>query len=135
MNHLEYLKALSKNELKQKYFDTFNQDAPGGYSKSYLIKSITWQKQYGGLPKTLQNKIDQLIEQYSKTKTVDSKKLKQFEVTIGTKFIREFKGEKYEVVAVDKGFEYKNKIYKSLSTIANVITGTHWNGKKFFGVA
>ena len=31
--------------------------------------------------------------------------------------------------------EYNGKKYKSLSAIANKITGTRWNGKKFFGVA
>lgn len=56
-------------------------------------------------------------------------------MTIGTKFIREFKGEKYEVIAVEGGFSFNDKLYKTLSAVANVITGTHWNGKKFFGVA
>lgn len=121
------LKNLTKEQLLIKWFDIFKMPAPEHLSKPYLIKHIAWQEQYGALPKPLQCKIDKLVEQYSKTKTVDSKKLKRFEVTIGTKFIREFKGEKYEVIAVDKGFKYKNKIYKSLSTIANIITGTHWN--------
>ena len=38
-------------------------------------------------------------------------------------------------MAVEGGFNFKGKIYKTLSAVANVITGTHWNGKKFFGVA
>lgn len=50
-------------------------------------------------------------------------------------FIREFKGEKYEVIAVNGGFIFNGKLYKTLSAVANVITGTHWNRKKFFGVA
>ena len=83
----------------------------------------------------LQNQINSLVENYEKTKTINVKKIRKFEVTIGTKFIREFKGEKYEVVAVENGFNYNGKFYKTLSAVANVITGTHWNGKKFFGVA
>ena len=46
-----------------------------------------------------------------------------------------FSGEKYEVIAVNGGFIFNGKLYKTLSAVANVITGTHWNGKKFFGVA
>lgn len=83
----------------------------------------------------MQNKINNLVDNYEKTKSVNTKKIKKFEVTIGTKFIREFKGEKYEVIAVNGGFIFNGKLYKTLSAVANVITGTHWNGKKFFGVA
>ena len=49
--------------------------------------------------------------------------------------MREYKGEKDEVAAIDGGLRYKNQTYKTLSAVANIITGTHWNGKKFFGVA
>ena len=31
-------------------------------------------------------------------------------------------------------FEFEGEMYRSLSAIADKITGTHWNGKKFFGV-
>ena len=48
--------------------------------------------------------------------------------------IREFKGKKYEIKVLENGYEYGGKIYKSLSAIANYITGTRWNGKVFFGV-
>ena len=120
------LKSLSKKELKEKYFEIFGFSAPDGYTKSYLIKEITWQEKYNKLPVDLQNRINNLVAEYEKTK---------FEVTVGTKFIREFKGEKHEVIAIENGFRYKDKTYKTLSAIANIITGTHWNGKKFFGVA
>lgn len=73
--------------------------------------------------------MNKLVEHYSESKTIDTKKIKKFEITVGTKFIREFKGEKYEVVTVDGGFNFNGKLYKTLSAVANVITGTHWNGK------
>ena len=43
-------------------------------------------------------------------------------------------GKKYEVTAISDGYCYNGKVYKSLSAIANEITGTRWNGKRFFGV-
>ena len=49
--------------------------------------------------------------------------------------VREFKGKRYSVTVIQNGYEYNGKKYKSLSAIANKITGTRWNGKKFFGVA
>jgi hypothetical protein len=132
------LKLLSKEELLIKWFDVFKAPAPKHLSKPYLIKNIAWQSEFGGFPTNVQRQIDKFVEQYSKTKSLgakDFKKLQKFEVTSGTRFIREFKGKKHEVTALDKGFSYDGKTYKSLSAIANEITGTRWNGKKFFGVA
>lgn len=128
------LKKLTTKELKIKWQEIFNVLAPKGYTKLYLIKELPWYFKYNKLPSKLQNQINCLVENYEKTKTVNVKKIKKFNVAIGTKFIREFKGEKYEVVTVDGGFNFNGKLYKTLSAIANVITGTHWNGKKFFGV-
>ena len=134
-DRIDELKLLSKKDLESKYFENIGFLAPDGYTKSYLIKEIIWQEKYNQLPADLQSRINNLVAEYEKTKSVDIKKVKKFEVSIGTKFIREFKGEKHEVTAIENGFKYKEKTYKTLSAIANVITGTHWNGKKFFGVA
>ena len=133
--NMDNLKSLTTKELQSKWQEIFKTPAPKGYTKSYLIKELDWYYQYNKLPSKLQNQINNLVNNYEKTKNINIKKLKKFEVTIGTKFIREFKGEKYEVMAVEGGFNFKGKIYKTLSAVANVITGTHWNGKKFFGVA
>jgi len=138
LKNIEKLKELSKEELLIKWFDIFQMPAPEHLSKPYLIKHIAWQLQFDGLSASVQLQIDKLTEKYAKTKSLgsnDIKKLQKFEVTTGTKFIREFKGRKHEVTAVNKGFSYNGKTYKSLSAIANEITGTRWNGKKFFGVA
>lgn len=136
--YIDELKELSKEELLKKWFNLFKTPAPDHLSKPYLIKNIAWQIEFGGLSIEVQKQIDKLVEQYAKTKSIDSKtikKIQKFEVTTGTRFIREFKGKKHEVTALDKGFSYNGKKYKSLSAIANEITGTRWNGKKFFGVA
>ena len=129
------LKKYTTKELQKIWADKFNTPAPVGYTKSYLIKELIWYEKYDSLPKNVQVKLNKLVCEYEKTKSVNIKKIRKFDVTVGTKFIREYKGERYEVVAVENGFQYNNKTYKTLSAVANIITGTHWNGKKFFGVA
>ena len=94
---------------------------------------LIWTKKYGGLSKDVQRKIDKLVLEYDKNKNI-SKDNKILKITKGTKLIREFNGKQYSVIVTNSGYEYNSKIYKSLSAIANEITGTHWNGKKFFGV-
>ena len=129
------LKKYTTKELQKIWADKFKTPAPVGYTKSYLIKELIWYEKYDSLPKNVQVKLNKLVCEYEKTKSVNIKKIRKFDVTVGTKFIREYKGERYEVVAVENGFQYNNKTYKTLSAVANIITATHWNGKKFFGVA
>ena len=99
----------------------------------YQKRIKNWKKKYGTLSIQVQQKIDKLVEQYDKTQTT-SKESKCLSITNGTTLIREFHGEKHSVTVILNGYEYNGKNYKSLSAIANVITGKHWNGKKFFGV-
>ena len=93
-----------------------------------------WEKQHGSLSPKVQRKIDKLVENYDRTQNIE-KDNKVLSITNGTKLVREFKGKRYSVTVIPNGFEYNGRTYKSLSAIANEITGTRWNGKKFFGVA
>jgi len=51
----------------------------------------------------------------------------------GTRIIREWKGKTYEVLISGAGYEFEGRTYRSLSPIANFITGTRWSGPAFFG--
>jgi hypothetical protein len=52
----------------------------------------------------------------------------------GTIFAREWEGVRHEVEATDDGFLHAGRHWKSLSEIARAITGTRWNGPRFFGL-
>ena len=48
--------------------------------------------------------------------------------------VREYLGERHTVTVVPDGFLWADKTYSSLSVIAQAITGTKWNGPRFFGL-
>ena len=52
----------------------------------------------------------------------------------GALLIREWRGRLERVAVVDDGFAWNGAIYASLSAVAFAITGTKWNGHRFFGV-
>lgn len=53
----------------------------------------------------------------------------------GTRLVREWQGVRHEVtVCEDGGFLYRGERHSSLSRIARAITGTRWNGPRFFGL-
>ncbi len=52
----------------------------------------------------------------------------------GGLLIREWKGKLERVMVLDKGFAWNGKTFSSLSQVAKAITGTSWNGHRFFGL-
>lgn len=55
-------------------------------------------------------------------------------VAPGTIIIRKWRGRRHEIEAATDGFLYDGRRWKSLSEIARTITGTRWNGPRFFGL-
>ena len=52
----------------------------------------------------------------------------------GVRLIREWKGVPHEVIVEEGGYRYDGRLWKSLSEIARQISGTRWNGPRFFGL-
>src|SRR5215204_3767376 len=52
----------------------------------------------------------------------------------GTMLAREWNGRMQRVAVSADGFVWNGKTYPSLSKIASAITGTRWNGPRFFGL-
>ena len=95
---------------------------------------------HGSLSQEAHRKMDEVLERHgydengmpansAKRRSTRTKDLP----VAGSRLIREWKGRRYEVTALEDGFEFEGRKYRFLSAIANVITGTHWNGKAFFG--
>jgi hypothetical protein len=53
----------------------------------------------------------------------------------GSTLVREWRGHTHTVLVCGKGFEYEGQHYRSLTVIAERITGAHWSGPRFFGVS
>ncbi|MGA9440308.1 MAG: DUF2924 domain-containing protein, partial [Pseudolabrys sp.] len=56
------------------------------------------------------------------------------ELKPGTILMREWNAQTHRVMVVDEGFSWNGKTYNSLSKVAFAITGTNWNGPRFFGL-
>jgi hypothetical protein len=52
----------------------------------------------------------------------------------GTVLGREWKGQMHRVAVLADGFTWNGNTYPSLSKVAFAITGTRWNGPRFFGL-
>lgn len=151
LSQITTLKESSLDELQARFAELFpGQQAPSN-NKVYLWRKIAYRLQeleYGGISSETQGKIQQLIQQYDpiNNKTLrpnsipenqpkKSKLSRDKRLPIpGTVIIKEYKGIKLEVKILESGFEYHNKVYKSLTAIAKEVTGAHWNGYLFFNL-
>ena len=48
--------------------------------------------------------------------------------------VREWNGRIERVMVLDDGYAWNGGVYRSLSQVAKAITGTNWNGHRFFGL-
>ena len=90
------------------------------------------EKAYGGLPSSTRRLLDQLV------KAAMAKPNGRLElprrIKPGSELVRTWKGKSYRVMVMADGFSYDGKRFASLSEIATEITGTKWNGPRFFGL-
>ena len=90
------------------------------------------EKAYGGLSRPTQRLLDQMMKAYAAKpngKIVLPRRIKP-----GSVLVREWKGKSHRVTVLADGFAYDGKSFANLSEIAGLITGTRWNGPRFFGL-
>ncbi len=52
----------------------------------------------------------------------------------GALLVREWNGRLERIMILDDGYAWNGCVYRSLSQVAKTITGTNWNGHRFFGL-
>lgn len=55
-------------------------------------------------------------------------------LSVGLKITKEWQGRRHDVETTADGFMWEGETYSSLSAVARAITGTKWNGPRFFGL-
>jgi hypothetical protein len=109
---------------------TFGTIPPKGLTKDILGRMIAYRIQeeaFGGLDRDTLKLLDRLAQGQKPSEL--NRRLKP-----GTVLVREYEGTRHTVTVAADGFLWQEKTYSSLSTIAQLITGTKWNGPRFFGL-
>ena len=134
---LAALKRMSVKELKAEWEALFAAPAPNN-SRGYLEMRLAWRIQelsLGGLSRETRKMLDLLADE------VDGKSDRRAIIAdprnpvIGTRLVREWDGIEHTVTVMKDGFDWQGHKFKSLSAVAKAITGTQWNGYRFFGLA
>jgi hypothetical protein len=124
---------LSLKELREEWSRTWGHKPHGTMGRKMLLESLKFrhkEQESGGLKPEQQDRLNTLIRSYKRNPdTFD----KSANLKPGTRLVRIYEGQSHSVLVKADGFEYNKQTYRSLSKIANVITGSRWNGWLFFG--
>ena len=125
---LDRIAALGLDEVRALWREMTQQNAPKALSRRLLARMIAYRVQEQRLGK-LGREPRKLLDRLAKGGADPVRHLK-----VGTVMVREHQGTLHEVMVVPDGLCWQDKTYPSLSTIAQAITGTSWNGPRFFGL-
>jgi hypothetical protein len=120
--------AMTIGQLRALWRERTGRGPPDSFSKDLIARALAYQVQeerLGGLDRQTRKFLASLTKLGEKP----PRRLKA-----GSVIVREHQGVRHEVLVVLGGFCWRGKTYAGLSTIAKAITGTHWNGPRFFGL-
>jgi hypothetical protein len=133
---IEDLDQLSRAELRELWEREFEEKPPRCLGRDILALGIAYVRQerrYGGLRKPVTRELNRLLSRVL-GESSGSGDHRMPLPRAGTVLMREWRGVTHHVTIVEDGFRWNGKTYPSLSTIARAITGTNWNGPRFFGM-
>jgi Protein of unknown function (DUF2924) len=153
---IDRLDGLSSFELRTQWRRRWKQPPPMRLSKDILIRGLAWKLQeavLGGLGKPEQRKLAALAKAADKQRAAESSEysaatglagankaataapaISAMILREGNRLVREWNGTTHTVLVLATGFEWQERQYRSLSQIAEAITGAHWSGPRFFGL-
>ncbi len=142
LRQIAEIQALSLDALRDRWRALYGSEPPR-YRRAVLIRRLSYRVQelaYGELSEATRARLRQRLDEVdgepkaNGAAPLSERRRQAARAVVGTRFVRSWQGQRYEVTALAAGFEYEGRRYRSLSAIAREITGTRWNGPLFFGL-
>jgi len=146
------LRRLSPADLREKYLAVFGESSRSG-NKDFLCKRLAWRLQSmaeGSLSDRARRRAAELARDADirmtmpRPPTVTAGASQRVQAAPaanagrlpipGTVLTRQYHGRVIEVTVLPKEFEWEGRVYRSLTAVAQAVTGAHWNGHLFFGL-
>ncbi len=131
---MEELKELSQEQLefywKIFYLIPFR-------NKKAALRPLWYSIQCERFNIKLEDKHIRRLTRYAKNpeKYIEKANKNKYALTAGTELLKVYKGKEYKAIVLEDGtFKLHDKIYKTLSAVANEISGKHLSGPDFFNL-
>lgn len=135
---IAHLRDLGLKELRARWRTVFRKEVPPHISRHLLFRILAHHLQVNAFG-DVDSECRRLLEQPDVIGAADRIRARNGpsqNVTViqGSILTREWNGRIYRISVLADGFAWNGKTYPSLSGIAFAITGTRWNGPRFFGL-
>ena len=129
------LTKMPRTQLVDRWRELCGTNPPPQISRDLLTRTIAYRiqaREYGGLDKNTKRR----LRSFARSLEAEGDVPLTPDLTLkpGAKLIREWHGHTYTAIILDEGFECNGRKFRSLSQIACEITGSHWSGRRFFGL-
>ena len=139
-DEIAHLRDLDLHGLQARWKGIFRQQPPPHLPRHLLFAILAYRLQADELG-DLDPATARLLRQIATgggtleaSRLTDEFGRRRAELKAGTILMREWNAQTHRVMVVDEGFAWNGKTYDSLSKVAFAITGTNWNGPRFFGL-
>ncbi len=135
---LRSLADLSSEKLRAEWRRLFRVPPPPRVRRELLLLGVAWKRQeralggLGGLGGATQRRLAELA---GADRPSEPDRRRGVRLKPGARLLREWRGETHSVLVLEDGFAWRDQRWRSLSEIACAITGAHWSGPRFFGLA
>ena len=139
-DEIAHLRGLDRGGLLVRWQSVFQRPAPAHLTRHLLFAVIAYRVQahhFGDLDHTTLQVLDRTVAKEAgpaMSARLASFDQKRTELTPGTVLVREWDRRSQRVMVMADGFAWNGQTYDSLSKVAFAITGTNWNGPRFFGL-
>ncbi len=123
-DEIAHLRDLDLNGLRARWQSVLQRPAPDHLSRHLLFAILAYRIQADRFG-DLDHETSQLLDRAGAKRT---------ELKPGTVLVREWDRRSQRVMVMSDGFAWNGQTYDSLSKVAFAITGTRWNGPRFFGL-
>ena len=139
-DEIVHLRGLDLKGLRARWQSVLQRPPPDYLPRHLLFAIIAYRIQadrFGDLDHETRQLLDRTGAKESGTAmsarlvTFDQKRT---QLTPGTVLVREWDRRSQRVMVMSDGFAWNGQTYDSLSKVAFAITGTRWNGPRFFGL-
>ena len=131
------LRGLDVGELRARWHTVFRRRAPAHLPRHLLYRILAYRLQadrLGDLDAETLRFLDRSGSAADVGKLAAEFNQRRTDLKAGTVLVREWDGQLHRVMVLADGFAWNDKIYPSLSKVAFAMTGTRWNGPRFFGL-
>jgi hypothetical protein len=139
-DEIAHLRGLDLRGLHARWQSVFQRQAPAHLTRHLLFAVIAYRLQadrFGDLDHATLQVLDRMVakeEGPAMVARLASFDQKRTELSPGTVLVREWDRQSQRVMVMADGFAWNGQTYDSLSKVAFAITGTKWNGPRFFGL-